>query len=282
MMWISILHIHWRKSPPCAIVSEYRAFVRNANTPSRSQLILDMNMMTRRHAIKLAAVTTAAIAATTSTPSILAQTAPPTGPFTLPPLPYAYDALEPFIDAETMKVHHDKHHATYVANLNKAVAGHADLEKKSVEELLKNLDAIPESIRTAVRNQGGGHANHTLFWQLLAKDKPAQPKGALLEAIEKKFGTYDSFKVQFSKAAAGLFGSGWVWLTVDASKHLLLETTPNQDTPSSAGRTPLLTLDVWEHAYYLKYQNRRPEYIAAFFKIIHWDPIVDKFEKAMA
>jgi superoxide dismutase, Fe-Mn family len=241
-----------------------------------------MNMITRRHAIKLAAVTTAAIAATSSTPSLLAQAAPPAGPFTLPPLPYAFDALEPFIDAQTMQIHHDKHHAAYVANLNKDVAGHEDLGKKPVEDLIRDLDAIPENIRTAVRNHGGGHANHSLFWQLLAKDKPAEPKGALQGAIEKKFGGYDAFKDQFSKAAAGLFGSGWVWLTVDSDKQLLLEATSNQDTPLSAGRTPLLTLDVWEHAYYLKYQNRRPEYIAAFFKIINWDPIADKFEKAIA
>jgi len=239
-------------------------------------------MITRRQAIKLAAATTAAVAVATATPSILAQTAPPAGPFTLPPLPYGYDALEPFFDAQTMQIHHDKHHAAYVANLNKAVAGHEDLAKKTVQELLRNLKDIPESIRTAVRNHGGGHANHSLFWQVLARDKPSEPKGALLDAIEKKFGGYDAFKDQFSKAAAGLFGSGWVWLTVDANKHLLLEITPNQDTPLSAGRTPLLTLDVWEHAYYLKYQNRRPEYVAAFFKIIHWDPVAEKFEKAIA
>ncbi len=239
-------------------------------------------MITRRHAIKLAAVTTAAIAATTSTPSLLAQATPPAGPFTLPPLPYAYDALEPFIDAETMKVHHDKHHAAYVANLNKALAGHEDLGKKSVEELLKDLDAIPESIRTAVRNQGGGHANHSMFWELLAKDKPEAPKGALLEAIEKRFKSYGEFRDHFSKAAGGVFGSGWAWLTVGPNKSLLVEITANQDTPLSAGRTPLLALDVWEHAYYLKYQNRRPEYIAAFFKIINWDAIADKFEKATA
>jgi Fe-Mn family superoxide dismutase len=238
--------------------------------------------MTRRHAIKLAAATTVAVAAATHAPSLLAQNATPAGPFTLPPLPYAYDALEPFIDAQTMQIHHDKHHAAYVANLNKAVAGHDDLAKKSVEDLLRDLEAIPESIRTAVRNHGGGHANHTLFWQLLAKDKPAEPKGALLAAIEKRFGSYTAFKDHFSKAAAGLFGSGWTWLTVGAGKELLVENTSNQDTPLSAGRTPLLTLDVWEHAYYLKYQNRRPEYIAAFFKIINWEPIAEKFEKATA
>jgi Fe-Mn family superoxide dismutase len=241
-----------------------------------------MNMITRRHAIKLAAVTTAAIAATTSTPSLLAQATPPAGPFKLPPLPYAYDALEPFIDAQTMQIHHDKHHAAYVANLNKALEGHEDLGKKSVEDLLKDLDAIPENIRTAVRNQGGGHANHSLFWQMLAKDKPAEPKGALLEALEKTFKSYEGFKEHFSKSAAGVFGSGWVWLTLGPKKNLMVEITSNQDTPLSAGRTPLLTLDVWEHAYYLKYQNRRPEYIAAFFKIIKWDPIADKFEKATA
>lgn len=239
-------------------------------------------MITRRHAIKLAAVTTVAIAATTSTPSVMAQAAPAAGPFKLPPLPYAYDALEPYFDAQTMHIHHDKHHAAYVANLNKAVAGHEDLEKMSVEELLKNLNGIPESIRTAVRNQGGGHANHTLFWELLAKDKPAEPKGDLLKAIEKSFKSYDGFREHFSKASASVFGSGWAWLTVGPRKNLMVEITSNQDTPLSAGRIPLLALDVWEHAYYLKYQNRRPEYIAAFFKIINWDSIADKFDKASA
>jgi len=199
--------------------------------------------------------------------------------YELPDLPYAYDALEPYIDAETMKIHHDKHHATYVNNLNAALEGHDELSRKSVEELISDLAAVPESIRTAVRNNGGGHANHSLFWTILSANGGGSPTGAALGAISGKFGSYDAFKDEFSKAAAGRFGSGWAWLVVD-SGELSITSTPNQDSPLSEGKTPILGIDVWEHAYYLKYQNRRPEYIEAFFNIINWDEVNRRFAAA--
>ncbi len=236
-----------------------------------------MKLMNRRDALKLTAATATTMALGWSH-AVAAQTTAPSGPFTLPPLPYAFDALEPYIDAQTMQIHHDKHHAAYVANLNKAVAG-TSLADMKLEDILRDLNAVPENIRTAVRNHGGGHANHTLFWQILGKDAPPQPKGALLSAIERKFGSFDAFKAQFSKAATGVFGSGWAWLSLDAEKQLRIETTPNQDTPLSSGRTPLLTIDVWEHAYYLKYQNRRPEYIEAFFKVVQWESVMESYER---
>jgi superoxide dismutase, Fe-Mn family len=231
--------------------------------------------------------TALASAALTTLPGAIAQTTPaapaaaaPTGPFTLPPLPYAYDALEPYIDAATMTVHHDKHHATYVANLNKAVADFPDVKKMPIENLLKDLNAIPESIRTAVRNQGGGHLNHSLFWQMLKKGG-GEPKGALAAAIDKRFGSFGAFKDEWTKAAVGQFGSGWAWLVVDANKQLGIEAAANQDSPLSQGKQPLLTIDVWEHAYYLKYQNRRPEYVAAFFNVINWDFVSERYQKAI-
>jgi superoxide dismutase, Fe-Mn family len=205
-----------------------------------------------------------------------------TGPYILPPLPYAFDALEPHIDAQTMQIHHDKHHAAYVGNLNKAISAHPELGQKPIEELLKHLGTIPEDIRTAVRNQGGGHANHTFFWQVMSKSGGKAPKGALHSALEKKFQTFTGFQEQFTKSAVSVFGSGWAWLTVDTEKQLRIETTPNQDSPLSQGHTPILGLDVWEHAYYLKYQNRRPDYIAAFFNVINWDLVTEHFTKAAA
>jgi len=242
-------------------------------------------MMTRRQAIKTTALASVALAtlpgAHAQTASVPPAPAAPTGPFTLPPLPYAFDALEPYIDARTMEIHHDKHHATYVANLNKAVADYPELKKKSVEELLKDLNAVPETIRTAVRNQGGGHLNHSLFWQMLKKDG-GEPKGALAAAIDKRFGSYNTFKDEWTKAAVGQFGSGWAWLVVDADKKLAIEPSSNQDTPLSQGKQPLLAIDVWEHAYYLKYQNRRPEYVAAFFQVINWDFVTERYQKFVA
>jgi len=239
-------------------------------------------MMTRRQAIKTTAFASAALA---TLPGAIAQTNPAApvaamtnGPFTLPPLPYAYDALEPFIDVETMHIHHDKHHAAYVANLNKAVAEYPDVGKMPVEDLLKDLNAIPEKIRTAVRNQGGGHYNHSLFWQMLQKNG-GEPTGALAAAIDQQFGSFSTFKSDWTKAAVGQFGSGWAWLVVDASKKLSIETTANQNSPVSQGKPPLLGVDVWEHAYYLKYQNRRPEYVAAFFHAINWDFVSERYEK---
>ena len=199
--------------------------------------------------------------------------------YELPQLPYAYDALEPHIDKETMNIHHTKHHNAYVTNLNNALAGHDDLLSKSVEELIANLDAVPESARTAVRNNGGGHANHSLFWELLSADGGGNPSGALAEAIDAKFGSFDAFKEEFAKAATTRFGSGWAWLSLN-NGELELTSTPNQDSPIMEGNTPLLGLDVWEHAYYLNYQNRRPDYIAAFWNVVNWAEVSKRFESA--
>ena len=204
------------------------------------------------------------------------------GPFSLPPLPYAFDALEPYIDALTMQIHHDKHHGAYVANLNKAVADLPDVANKPVEVLLKDLSAVPEKIRTAVRNQGGGHYNHTLFWQMMKKEGGGQPSGELLKALEKGFGSFAGFKDRLAKSAVGQFGSGWAWLVLDANQQLGIESSPNQDSPISQNKLPLLGIDVWEHAYYLKYQNRRPDYVAAFFSVINWDWVTERYEKAVS
>jgi Fe-Mn family superoxide dismutase len=218
-------------------------------------------------------------AALAQTPAAPAAPAAPTGPFTLPPLLYDYDALEPFIDATTMHLHHDKHHAAYVNNLNIAVAKHPDLGSKSVTELISNLDVIPEDIRTAVRNQGGGHANHSFWWLILSKSGGDAPKAELAKDIDATFGSYSVFQDRFSKAAASVFGSGWAWLVWSGGK-LGIETSPNQDSPLTLGHTPILGVDVWEHAYYLKYQNRRPEYIAAFYKVVNWDYVSGLYAKA--
>ncbi len=198
--------------------------------------------------------------------------------YKLPELPYAYDALEPHIDKETMNIHHTKHHNTYVTNLNNALEGHDDLASKSVEELISDMDAIPEDIRTAVRNNGGGHANHALFWELLSPNGGGTPTGSLAEAIDKKFGGFDAFKEEFAKAGATRFGSGWAWLVLN-NGELEVMSTPNQDSPLMEGKTPLLGLDVWEHAYYLNYQNRRPDYISAFWNVVNWDEVAKRFEK---
>ncbi|PJF21363.1 MAG: superoxide dismutase, partial [Phototrophicales bacterium] len=193
-------------------------------------------------------------------------------------LPYAFNALEPHIDARTMEIHHDKHHAGYTNNLNNAIAG-TEWENKSIEEILANLNAIPEEKRTAVRNNGGGYANHCLFWEIMSPNGGGQPTGELADAINAAFGSFDAFKEAFSKAAATQFGSGWAWLVVDNGK-LTVTSTPNQDTPLMEGKTPILGLDVWEHAYYLNYQNRRADYIAAFFNVIDWNKVAEKFAAA--
>lgn len=199
--------------------------------------------------------------------------------YSLPDLPYAYDALEPHIDARTMEIHHSKHHNAYVTNLNAALEGHADLAAKSIEELVADLDAVPEAARTAVRNNGGGHANHSLFWTVLGGQGGA-PSGDLAAAIDSDLGGMDAFKDAFSKAGATRFGSGWAWLVVKDGK-LAVTSTPNQDTPLMDGSgTPILGLDVWEHAYYLNYQNRRPDYIAAFFNVINWDAVGERYAAA--
>ncbi|MFD2171815.1 superoxide dismutase, partial [Tumebacillus lipolyticus] len=194
----------------------------------------------------------------------------------LPALPYSNDALEPHFDAMTMEIHHDRHHATYVNNLNAALESHADLASKSIEELISNMDAIPEGIRTAVRNNGGGHANHSLFWEILSPNGGGAPTGAVADAINSAFGSYDNFKAEFTKAATTRFGSGWAWLIVDGGK-LAVTSTPNQDSPLMEGKTPILGLDVWEHAYYLKFQNKRPDYIGAFWNLINWDEVNKRF-----
>jgi superoxide dismutase, Fe-Mn family len=190
----------------------------------------------------------------------------------LPSLPYAFDALEPHIDAQTMQIHHGKHHQAYINNLNTALEAHPDLQAKSVEDLIKDLNALPEAIRTAVRNNGGGHANHSLFWTLLAPNAGGAPTGKAADAITGAFGSFDAFKEQFAKAATTRFGSGWAWLVWSSGK-LAIESTANQDSPFMEGKKPILGLDVWEHAYYLKYQNRRPDYIAAFWNVVNWDTV---------
>ncbi|PEJ68492.1 superoxide dismutase [Mn] [Bacillus wiedmannii] len=197
----------------------------------------------------------------------------------LPNLPYAYDALEPHFDKETMNIHHTKHHNTYITNLNAALEGHAELADKSVEELVANLNEVPEAIRTAVRNNGGGHANHTFFWTILSPNGGGQPVGELATAIEAKFGSFDAFKEEFAKAGATRFGSGWAWLVVN-NGELEVTSTPNQDSPLTEGKTPVVGLDVWEHAYYLNYQNRRPDYIGVFWNVVDWNAAEKRYQEA--
>jgi Fe-Mn family superoxide dismutase len=199
-------------------------------------------------------------------------------PFELPALAYAYDALEPHIDARTMEIHHSKHHAAYVTNLNNALAEQPGLQKKSIEAIISDLQQVPEAIRTAVRNHGGGHLNHAMFWQLMAPGKGGAPSGAVAKAIEKGFGTFDTFKDTFSKAAMGRFGSGWAWLVKDKAGGLQVVSTANQDSPLSDGLKPVLAIDVWEHAYYLKYQNRRADYVTAWWNVVDWDHVARLFE----
>ena len=199
--------------------------------------------------------------------------------YTLPELPYAYDALEPHIDELTMKLHHDKHHNTYVTNLNAAIEKHPELGEKTIEELVTDLANVPEDIRTAVRNNGGGHANHSFFWEIMGPNAGGEPTGAIKGAIESAFGSYDAFKEAFTVAATGRFGSGWAWLVVTDGK-LEIMSTPNQDSPLSEGKTPVLGLDVWEHAYYKKYSNVRPDYIKAFFNVINWDEVNKRYDAA--
>ncbi|WP_026572443.1 superoxide dismutase [Bacillus sp. UNC438CL73TsuS30] len=199
--------------------------------------------------------------------------------FELPQLPYAENALEPHIDKETMNIHHTRHHNTYVTNLNNALAGNEELLSKSVEEVISNLDAVPEAARTAVRNNGGGHANHSLFWTILSPNGGGAPSGELADAINSKFGSLEAFKEEFAKAATTRFGSGWAWLAVN-NGELEVTSTPNQDSPLMEGKTPILGLDVWEHAYYLKYQNKRPDYIGAFWNVVNWDEVAKRYSAA--
>jgi Fe-Mn family superoxide dismutase len=241
---------------------------------ARFKFAKELPMITRREAIKTIALTTGALTAA----SALAQApAAPQEVFKLPPLGFDYDALEPLIDAETMKIHHDKHHAAYVAKLNAAIAKDASLASKSIEDLLQNLDAVPEAVRTDIRNHGGGHFNHTLFWQHLKKGTGAA-QGDVLKAIEKTFGSFAKWQESFGDTAMKVFGSGWAWLVLRKGK-LAIESTPNQDSPMSTGGLPLLGIDVWEHAYYLKYQNRRADYVKAFQDVINWEFVGDRFKK---
>jgi Fe-Mn family superoxide dismutase len=199
--------------------------------------------------------------------------------YKLPDLPYAYDALEPHIDARTMEIHHTKHHNAYVTKVNDAIEG-TDLGNQTIEELITNLDKVPEKIRGAVRNNGGGHVNHSLFWTVMSPSGGGEPSGKLAEAITSDLGGFDAFKEAFSNAAATRFGSGWAWLSVDPNNKLVVESTPNQDSPLTGGNTPILGLDVWEHAYYLNYQNKRPDYIAAFYNVIDWDAVAKRYAEA--
>ena len=233
--------------------------------------------MTRRQALHTIALTTTAAALA---PTLVRAQAPaaPKGPFTLPPLGYPFDALEPHIDAQTMQLHHDKHHQTYVDKLNTAIAKAPALGTKPIDDLLAKLDDVPEDIRKDLRNHGGGHANHSLFWQTLKKNDGAKPAGELAKAIDTAFGSFSKWQDTFSDAAMKVFGSGWAWLVWRGGK-LVIESTPNQDSPLSTGGAPLLGIDVWEHAYYLKYQNRRAEYVKAFQSVIHWDFVSARFAK---
>lgn len=200
--------------------------------------------------------------------------------YELPPLPYAFNALEPHIDAKTMEIHHGKHHQAYVTNLNKALEG-TDLGNQPIEALISKIDTVPENIRTAVRNNGGGHANHSMFWTIMGKGKGGKPSGKIGQAIDSQLGGFDKFKEDIGKAGVGRFGSGWAWLSLDKNKKLLIESTPNQDSPLMHGNRPIMGVDVWEHAYYLLYQNRRPDYIAAWWNVVDWDAIEKRYQEAL-
>lgn len=197
--------------------------------------------------------------------------------FELPPLPYSSNALEPYIDQQTMEIHHGKHHQAYVTNLNKALENHPDLQSKSIEELLTSLDSLPDAIRNAVRNNGGGHYNHSMFWQVMGPNGGGAPTGALADAINAAFGSFDEFKAQFKAAGAGRFGSGWAWLLAAPDGSVSVSSSPNQDNPISEGKTAILGVDVWEHAYYLKYQNRRPEYLDAWWNVVNWNEVARRY-----
>ncbi len=200
--------------------------------------------------------------------------------FQVPPLPYAFDALEPYIDAKTMEIHHDKHHGAYVTNLNKALEGNAALQGKSLDDLLRGLDQVPEAIRNAVRNNGGGHWNHSMFWKIMKKGGGGEPKGDVAAAISSAFGSFKDFQTKFNAAAMGRFGSGWAWLLFNKDGKLVIDSTPNQDNPIMSDGKPVMGLDVWEHAYYLKYQNRRAEYVGAWWNVVNWDAVADNFAAA--
>ncbi len=205
----------------------------------------------------------------------------PQGPFTLPPLPYDYNALEPYIDAETMMFHHDKHHAGYVKKLNEGIAKYPELASKSAEELLKEIDSLPKDIQSTVRNQCGGHVNHTMFWEIMSPNGGGQPTGGIAEAITKTFGSFEAFQEQFNEAGAKQFGSGWAWLVLDSNKQLKVMGLPNQDSPLMSGMSPIMGNDVWEHAYYLTYRNKRDEYLANWWNVVNWQEINKRYESAI-
>jgi superoxide dismutase, Fe-Mn family len=245
-------------------------------------------MMNRRSAIKHLGGAASALLLTETLraeESVVLQApaapAPPSGPFKLPPLPYGYESLEPSFDTETMHLHHDKHHQAYVNNLNIAAAAHPEIASKTAEELIADLSAVPEAVRTAVRNNGGGHANHSFWWPTLGKGGAA-PKGELAKAIDTKFGSLSSFQDKLTAAALSVFGSGWAWLVKMPDGSLGIETTPNQDSPLTLGHKPVLGVDVWEHSYYLKYQNRRADYVKAFFQVLNWDYVSGQFAQNAA
>jgi superoxide dismutase, Fe-Mn family len=234
-----------------------------------------MHLLNRRQLLKAVGAGAAALAV----PSLGTAAQQKGGKFELPPLPYAYDALEPHIDAETMKIHHDLHHKAYVDNLNKAIAKHPSLAGKSLEALLRDIKSVPQDVRGMVRNHGGGHYNHTLFWEVMAKEG-GKPSGELAKAIDAAFGNYEKFQQYLTTAATGQFGSGWGWLVVEQGK-LAVRNLPNQDSPLMNGATPILGIDVWEHAYYLKYKNRRPEYVKAWWNVINWANVSEKYNAAV-
>jgi superoxide dismutase, Fe-Mn family len=240
-----------------------------------------MSDLDRRSLLKGArAATIFAAVSSAGAARVLADTSDPTGPYKLPPLPYAYDSLEPHIDAKTMELHHDKHHAAYVKNLNTALKDHAQLASLPLEELIAKLSDVPEAIRMTVRNNGGGHANHSMFWEIMGKPGGAGPDGELKTAIDRDFGGVDKLQQQFEAAGAKVFGSGWVFVTVDKDGKLALISKPNQDTPLMDGGRVLMGNDVWEHAYYLKYQNRRPEYLKAWWNVVNWKAVGDRYAAA--
>lgn len=238
----------------------------------------------RRRFLILCGTVTAATAIDSLTHPILAQTTTeaPDGPFKLPPLPYAYNALEPYIDEETMRFHHDKHHATYVKNLNAAINKYPDLKDDSINKLLKNLDALPADIRQTVRNNGGGYLNHKIFWEIMSPNGGGNPKGQIAQAIQKQFGSFNAFQNAFNNAGAKVFGSGWVWLVSDQNNQLKIINLPNQDSPIMQGLTPILGNDVWEHAYYLKYRNNRGEYLKQWWNVVNWEEVNRRFVAAKA
>lgn len=255
-------------------VDESRGMLACMSSVSRRQVLRSVAMLPVLGTVGMAMGSAAAVG---QAPAPAA--AAPTGPHRLDPLPYAYDALEPYIDARTMEIHHGRHHAAYVMSLNRALANQPDWATKSAVELISDLAAVPEGIRGAVRNHGGGHVNHTFFWQLLKRNGGTTPTGALMESLVRRFGTYDGFKAEFTRASLSVFGSGWAWLSADKTGEIGIETTANQDSPYMGGRVPLLGIDVWEHAYYLKYQNRRADYVAAFFEVVNWEFVSARMTK---